>query len=316
MTRKISKIPKHAAILLRKAIYFGLPVAFWDILDRVTKRSGFINQKKHNVIINWLTKHYEYFISDYRDKIKNTPISSQIPKQIWICWWDGIDIMPPVVKACYNSVLRHANDFRVTVITKDNIGDFISIPDHIQKKIKSGRITITHLSDIIRMLLLDKYGGIWFDATVLVTGAINFDNMSFFTIRRDFGGRNISRQRWTGNCIGGTPKHHLFGFMSEFFREYWKKHNEMIDYFLIDYSIEVAYNSIPEIKEIINGVRQSNKNYMVLQKSLGKELDPLFFAETIENTVFHKLDWKKKFPTTTSENKPTLYGHILREYSK
>jgi len=304
-----------------KMKYFGFQVAFWNLLDsqrhRIKIFSGNIHQKYHNVIISWLAKNFKYFIANYKKDICSKPPSQgSIPKQIWICWWDGIGTMPPIVKACYNSVLRHANGFKITVITKDNFRDYISIPEHILEKTDTGIITLNALANIIRLALLAKYGGLWLDATVLVTDAINLDNALFFTIKGDFGGEDVPKRKWTTNLLGGLPKLFLFEFVRDFICEYWKKNDELIDYFLFDYSIALAYNSIPQIKEIIDSARVTNKNYMILQDHLGDEFNPAFFDETIKNTVFHKLTWKENFHCTTPENKLTLYGHILEKYGK
>jgi hypothetical protein len=277
-----------------------------------------INNNKHKAVINWLSKKFSYFITEYKKNTNTTLPQSSIPKRIWICWWDGVDSMPPIVKACYNSVLRHANDYQITVITKDNFNDYISIPDHVLQKVNNGIITVTHFSNIIRMSLLDKYGGLWLDATILLTGTIDMDNISFFTMRGDFGGEYVPKKRWSGNCIGGVPQLFLFHFIREFLCEYWKKYNEMPDYFLYDYSIALAYESIPEIKKLIDNVNLSNKNnilnYMLLQKHLEDEYNPVFFFFLSKNTIFNMLTWKQNYPFKTSENILTNYGYILEKY--
>lgn len=56
------------------------------------------------------------------------------------------------------------------------------LPNFILKKFENGYISITHLSDIIRVLLLYNYGGLWIDSTVLNISSINrkvFDSTFF-----------------------------------------------------------------------------------------------------------------------------------------
>jgi hypothetical protein len=50
------------------------------------------------------------------------------------------------------------------------MADYVSFPDFILKKWKQGVITNTHMTDLLRLELLIKYGGLWLDATVLCTG--------------------------------------------------------------------------------------------------------------------------------------------------
>ncbi|MBQ2600045.1 hypothetical protein II582_01420 [bacterium] len=43
------------------------------------------------------------------------------------------------------------------MLTQDNYKDYVKLPEFILKKVKEKKITITHLSDIIRMALLKEY---------------------------------------------------------------------------------------------------------------------------------------------------------------
>jgi len=312
------KMIKRFITSFRKIKSFGFKVVFFDALNSLCLKNkmppGKVNQKKHDLVLAWLSKNYGYIAEKYKNQDDTTNFDDLvIPKYVWIYWWDGIDAMPQIVRACYNSVLRHANGFKVTVITKENYGSFISIPDHILEKVKSGTISIAHLSDIVRMSLLATHGGLWIDSTVLLTGDLSLNDMSFFTIRRKWGGKYIPKQRWSGNCIAGSPKIPLFHFVSEFFCEYWKGCDEMIDYFLIDYAIAFAYNSVPDIKKLIDGVDSNNENYMTFNRYCHNEYSPQFFEEITKDTIFHKLTWKTKHPVVNSQGKTTLYGFILQQ---
>ena len=61
--------------------------------------------------------------------------------------------------------------------------DYVTFTDEIINKFNSGKIDYTHMSDILRAELLYRYGGMWIDATYLVTQKIcekNFiDNKTF-----------------------------------------------------------------------------------------------------------------------------------------
>jgi len=303
---------------------FGFSIVFWDILVSICFRFKIfyieVGLKRNSAIMAWLSKNYDHLVLKYKNMYNGDTLEKAvaIPKCIWVCWWDGIDAMPPIVKACYNSVLKHADGFKVILITKENLNDFLSVPDYIIKKFNKKMISITHFTDIIRMSLLRNHGGFWVDATVLITGDIDFDNTSFFTVcghsvLGGFGEENISRRRWTGNCIAGSSGIILFDFMYEFFCDYWSSHKELIHYFLIDYAIAFAYNSIPEIKKLIDNVSPNNTKYMALSRHLQNEYTSQNFNEVTENTSFHKLTWKKNYPMVTVENKVTFYGYIIQQ---
>jgi hypothetical protein len=223
--------------------------------------------------------------------------------------------MPPIVRACYNSLLRYSSGFKVTMIDKNNFKDFVSIPDHVLEKVKNKTMTITHFSNIIRMSFLVKYGGLWFDSTILVTRKIQLEKVPFFSIKWEFGGDDVPKRRWTGNCIGGPKDNPLFQFVREFLCEYWKKYDEMIDYFLYDYSIATAYNAVPTIRNIIDNAPLNPQNFYIIQDNLGNEYTPQLFESFTKNTLLHKLTWKEQYPTVTENNKLTVYGYILKRFT-
>jgi len=310
---------KKIVFIVKILFNFGFKLFILNIIKYICKKNlnlyNYFCNKKHNLILSILGKKYNNLIIKYNEKYKDSYLCQPIiPKIIWLLWWDGIEKMPPIVKACYNSVLKYSNDFEVKVISKYNVSEYVSIPEHISKKLNSKLITIAHLSDILRVYLIKNYGGFWLDATVLVTNNIIFDYSYFFTIRRDYGGDNVSKRRWTGNCIAGSVNNPLFEFLNDFFYEYWKKNNLLIDYFLIDYAIALAYDNIPVINKMINNICNNNIEYLTFNSNLLNVFSIDFFNNTIKNTLFHKLYWKINKNKLLNDNQITLYDYILQQY--
>jgi hypothetical protein len=316
------KIIRRFGLLLHDGTRYGFSVAFWNLLDSQKQRIGvfqnLITNKKHSAIINRLTSEFHYLIADFSEcleDINDPPCPVSIPAHIWICWWDGIDAMPPLVRACFNSVKRNAGIYHVQLVTKDNYRRFISIPDYIPEKLNAGKITKTHFSDILRMALLAEHGGIWLDATVLVTGVMQAEHTPLFTVKRGYGGAYAPKRRWTGFCIGGIKNNVLFEFVKKFFYEYWKENDRMIDYFLIDYGILIAYSAFPRIKQMIDNVRNSNPHLYFLQENMENEYTADCFEAISKDTMFHKLTWKGRHMAVLN-NRLTYYGYILEQYGE
>lgn len=93
-----------------------------------------------------------------------------IPKVIWSFWHDAED-MPEIVKTCMKSWKVHNPDYKIHVLTRDTIKDFLPDID-TSKWTHSGGLS--HLSDRIRINLLAKYGGIWMDASILCTRSLQW----------------------------------------------------------------------------------------------------------------------------------------------
>ena len=53
----------------------------------------------------------------------------EISDVIWICWFQGIENAPELVKKCYESIRKNNPDKRIVVITSENISEYVKFPD-------------------------------------------------------------------------------------------------------------------------------------------------------------------------------------------
>lgn len=256
--------------------------------------------------------------SDAKDILKTyketstgkNPIGKTCP--IWICWWQGEENMPDIVKACYASVQRYASQHPVILITEQNYQEYAKMPDYILQKVKSHEITLTHFSDLLRMNLLKQHGGIWADSTILFTRDIDSiitPDTNFYTCRHIAKNSNVANGKWTGFFIACGKDNILPAFMLDIFFNYWKDQKRIVTYLFIDYLFTIAYESIPAITEMINNVplqRISN-----LSKCLNMPFNEKSMEGFSANSGFHKLTYKKQFNMLTPEGKETIYAHLL-----
>ena len=307
-----STIKRRIDKLIYRFKNFGFLVPFFDYLYEITQ-SKLINIIKHKIIANYLKTKYAAFVSERRNNT-NIPPQGDIPKQIWISWWNGIDMMPPLVSACYQSTLRYSNGYKVNLVTKYNYKDYITIPDCIIKKIENESLSLTHFSEIIRTALLYNHGGLWLDATWLITSPIEIQDLPFFTIRTFYNSpRNIANGRWQCNIIGSVQKYHLFGFLFDFLVNYWSSHKYLLTYHLFDYAINLAYESFPSVKKSFDIIKPMNKNDFIVN-NLKNGFDLPSYENAVKDTIFHKLSYKRVGSDTLPGNKLTYYGYILNMY--
>ena len=314
---------------------YGLSVAFWSVvfpLHHVFRfLKPFFGIKKHKAILNYLYKRYSDIINSLLTS-NTTPLFNIEPEStIWVCWWDGEEQMPSLVKICYNSILKYAGRHPVKFISKYNYKNFISIPDYIMEKVDKGIITITSFSDILRASLLYEYGGIWLDATILVLKDITLDNYHFFTLKapgksasvslsrfsgifnpsaRIINNKMLNASRWSSFLLAGTKHSIIFEYIRNFYYAYWKDHNDQIDYMLVDFIIALGYDFIPNMKNAIDNVPCSPVEKFDMEKKLNNEYSDEYFKQFTE-TQFHKLTWKNKFSSVTKNGKQTIYGYLL-----
>lgn len=272
---------------------------------------------KQRVIVRHLLSHggeevmSEYFHASLADSEVITETSP-----VWICWWQGKEAMPDIAKACYNSVLMHADSHPVILITEKNYRDYVTLPAFIVEKQQNGEIDLTHFSDILRMMLLRQYGGIWMDSTVLLPAKSLNEFISpsskFWSCHHLPIYNNILRGGWTSfflACGKGNP---LPAFIADMHLSYWKVHRKLVDYLLLDYTFAIGRAHIPAIHQMIEEVPITVMG--PLGKCLNQEYTEEKWNEFCTNYDFHKLTYKIPLSLQTPEGKKTFYGYIIETY--
>lgn len=275
-------------------------------------------ERKHKFVLEYLKKELGYVIEEYKSIPEINPnIAENSEHIIWTIWWQGEENAPPLVKACINSIRRNANGAKFIVISKDNYENYISIPDYIWEKHKKGYICSAVLSDIARFLLLEKYGGLWLDATIFVSSPIPQDyfNYTFFSQHT----RPRERTCWVQNnayhifVIGSKAKAKLISFTKTMFLEYWKHHDTAVDYLCTDYFFFIAMQEYQEIKNEIASLPFSSERLYDLVKMLDEPYEEKYFNELKNECIFSKLDWHKKYKPKR-KGEPTFYKIITKDF--
>jgi hypothetical protein len=100
-----------------------------------------------------------------RTMTERRPWNMTIPKVIWSFWHDAED-MPEIVKTCMKSWTVHNPGYRINIVTRNTVKDFLPDIDASKWTHADG---LAHFADRVRINLLVRYGGIWIDASILCT---------------------------------------------------------------------------------------------------------------------------------------------------
>lgn len=99
-------------------------------------------------------------------------------KKIWVYWDQGFENAPKIVKECNKSIKYYNPGWEVINLSDKALNDLnIDIPDIKQTAAKS---------DYIRIAILQKYGGLWVDSTVMFNKSLD-DWLSDYTDTGFFG---------------------------------------------------------------------------------------------------------------------------------
>lgn len=263
-------------------------VRYLQLEDRTYK----ILKKKYRNIINNATKNYGQL--------------EKAEKIIWICWLQGIENAPLLVKRCVDSVYENFPEFDIRIIDEKNMLSYIDIPDYVLRKWKNGIIPNAQFSDIIRILLLAQYGGTWIDATVYCTGNEKAEKLlqnSLFTYKLVMhGSGRIVASNWLISAGKNNP---IIVLTKNLVLEYWKKENIMINYLFFHIFFTLATEKYPEIWS--NVPTFNNVSPHIMANEINKEYSQERFRELQEMSDFHKLNYKSNL----IDDNFTLYSHVL-----
>ncbi|WP_270692867.1 capsular polysaccharide synthesis protein [Enterococcus malodoratus] len=233
---------------------------------------------------------YNYLKKRYKPQYKREEMISS--NYVWICWLQGIEQSPEVVRACFRSVKKNCKGKEIIFLNKDNLDEFINLPDYIISKWKNGIISNAQFSDIVRADLLTSFGGIWIDATVLLTAPLDkcIDDADLFAFRTTFNDNNDTPILISSWFLSAKKNNPIISETRRLLLEYWEEHNVLVNYYLFHIFFSMVVRSFPlEWEEV---PRQTNGNSHILQFQLNKNYRENEFLYLCELTNIHKLTYK------------------------
>lgn len=270
--------------------------------------------KKHQIMLEFLEdKFREYWMNYHRPEILPN-CDGQYCNKIWVCWWQGLDSAPEIVKTCVESIRRNAGKYEVICITEDNYKNYITFPDWIEDKRKQNIISRTIYSDLLRMNLLATYGGIWIDSTFFCTGSCfeTYMTAPLWSIKRpDYLHCSVACGYFANYSFSCSYDNRwIFKVIVDCLFYYWKYNNKLIDYLLTDYVIVLVQRHDKQIAEAFSKIEPNNKYCDELYKLLGQPYDEMKWKNINVDTQLYKLTWKQSFPKVVN-GKQTFYGRLM-----
>lgn len=325
MKKNAEKIVRHLKELLhaipnipRDISEFGLAVA----VMRYRRAIGIVTVKKY---IEFMSSCFGDILKPVTDKYKNSMPVTKLEKKIdfgnripvWVCWFQGKEKMPPICKACVNSIRKSLPlETEFVFLTYENYISYLDIPEEIIEKHTAGIINASNYSDIVRYGLLATYGGIWLDAAIYISpntikDALEHEYLTPRFYREGHKLEDASRGRWIGGSWFSKQENLLFQYVYDALIFFWRKYNRALEYLACDYIIWNAYTNISYIKEILDEVPINNEKIRLLNENLEKPYDKILFESIIKETGVHLIDRHKKYLEKTETGDCTIYGYLL-----
>ena len=302
-------IKTYLEILRKKGLYMCLreaKKAIWPIWW--THSRAAIEQIQAERASQYLWRHYKELIVKPLDE---TQQENEPTRVIWVCWLQGMENAPEIVKRCVDSVKRNMPKYEVRVLTAENMFEYVTLPEHIVRKYKNGTITFTHFSDILRTALLVQHGGIWLDATVLLTDALPTqmtDAPIFFLQKSKLQLIPHMGSNWFLVSYKGNP---VMTRMLDLLCVYWQRENVVRDYYIYHlflYLLLTRNAQGIEVQRVIPYV--PNVDAHTLQFNLFEDYSETQWEHMIFRSPIHKLTWKFNH-NEPLDKRGTNYDYIL-----
>lgn len=288
---------------MSKLSNFPVLKQFWSYF-----REQKILKQHHRVSIYWsplIQKYFDGEIEKFHFKPKVDLGDAQV---IWQYWGQGVDPdkLPEVVQMCFESVDHYRGDYTVIRLDDRSIEDYIDLPDFVKIKLENQTFTKTFFSDLLRVLLLKTYGGVWLDATVLMTNQLEkkYIDMDYFLFQRDEKAKMQSfwensyafywnwhrdfKVKMLSSIFYAKKESKVVETLVDLMLYYWKNETELLDYFVF----QILY------QELIEGKMKQDKCLSVddtlphlLQTKFNGMLHEISYESILSQTNTHKMSY-------------------------
>ncbi|MCG7196822.1 capsular polysaccharide synthesis protein [Pediococcus pentosaceus] len=296
-----------------------------DIIGRVLKKytkipylTRMLFLYKDKLVFKKLSKYYsqELDVSSTDDSNKTNLVQKN--SIIWTGWLQGEENAPDMVKYCLEKLRENSDGHQVVVISEENLNEFLpNLSSSILEKYHRGNIIPAHFMDLIRIKLLQKYGGAWFDATILVNKKISkrlFEE-EFYSYKSKSGPwhNNPADSKWSSFLLAAKAGNYLITLVDNLLDRYWEAEVKAVDYFLLDYSIQYVYAHDKSAAKYVDNVPVKRENVFVLMDVLRDEYNDQNekrYTEYTQTQSIFKLTYKGKFADNS------MMDHLLEGKEK
>jgi len=231
-------------------------------------------------------------------------------KTIYILWLQGFEKSPDVVKRCVSSWKYYNPDWNIILLDDMNLRNYVLLEDYVD--ISENQIEKCHLSDIIRCILLNNYGGLWTDATTFCNRPLNdwlpnYISQGFFAFEKP----NIENVLLSNWFIYSEKDNYIINSWLKYTINYYTIHTKAHTYFIHHYLFGYLYSSDLKFKLLWDNVPKYPATgigpHYLIKDDFFNEVTEHFKRDIITKiTPLFKLSYKCVFPIY-DENKKIFF---------
>lgn len=204
-------------------------------------------------------------------------------------YWDSEENLPKIVEICRESLKRFINleKFELVILNKNNYKDWT---DFRLENINA-EISQAHFTDLLRVKLLEKWGGFWLDATCLLT-------QDFYRATQAIQEQEHFMFSYVKSRVGtwfmySKQNNYVISMISETIQLWWKEKKYLTNYFMLHDVIEMLYWIDHEYKKQWDiNQKMHPRGALAIFNTYNKVCTNDIFSSMINHSFIHKLTYK------------------------
>jgi len=247
-------------------------------------------------------------IQDIRSAAGQTPRAVQAAEpRIFTFWAQGLSEAPAIVRRCHEELRRLHSDTDIVALDAASVGDYATLPAHVGGQVAGDW---TKFSDMLRLELLSRHGGVWLDATCLPRVSL-LDTVSELTRPSGFFAFRARRAQLASWFMASEPGNYLVAMMREAHYEYWRRYDRVISYYMFHHIFEALYHVDERFHALWDLTPKVSRHASTeFGHAMLGEYDPALFDALISGSFLHKLTYK--FDPSALQ-RDTMVAHLVVE---
>jgi capsular polysaccharide synthesis protein len=246
-------------------------------------------------------------IGDIRRAAETTEahVDGAVPTRVYVFWAQSIDKAPEVVQLCHEQLLRVQARGEVVALDLGSARALVEIPPYVLHKTADD---LAMLSDVLRLELLARYGGVWADATCLALDDViarTRDRMpaGFFAFAR----RDRPIASW---FLASEPGGYVVSMWRAAMHVYWRRFDHKIHYFVVHHLFEALCRHDAEFRRQWRETPRVDADAAhAFQLAMREPYEEARYRDLLGQSFIHKLTYRFDAHDARAE---TMLGHLLR----
>ena len=227
----------------------------------------------------------------------------RLPRTIWMYWAQGWNEAPELVRKCRSTWQLQNPDWTVISLDDDLIPQYADLFSIIEDR----SIGVAHRSDILRLQLLHRHGGVWADATTVCLRPLSdwlplLMQSGFFAFAAPGPDRLLSN--W---FLASEPSGEIIDRWFTLARRYWSEVTQADHYFWVHYLFGFGCRTDPVFKAGWAMTPKLSAHGALQARSLGfgpAHAKDVFDSLSEGNVPVFKLDWRQHCRPDVSDFSP------------